>query len=118
MAAALRIAKSEQHRKAEMDPDLFDEIFRDGRFTEERIDAAGVKIMQLAQQDNASARQAARLLESMLVLAIANRLAVTPEGCASHYLDIVRAAFGEPTLLDKVKGEIEDNERSRRDGEK
>jgi hypothetical protein len=26
-----------------------------------------------------------------------------PQECASHYLTVVKAALGEPTLLDKVK---------------
>jgi ABC-type branched-subunit amino acid transport system ATPase component len=88
-----------------VDVHFFDGIFDDGRVTEGRIDAAGVRIMQIAEKDRNEAEKATRILEDILILAIANALARNPQACASHYLTIARAALGEPTLLDQIKGQ-------------
>jgi hypothetical protein len=87
-----------------MDPSIFDEVFRDGAFTEERLDAAGVLLMNVARENPADAVQAKQLLAQMLLLAIADGRCAHPERCAAHYYEVMRAAFGEPTLLDCVKG--------------
>jgi len=86
-----------------VDAHFYDGIFDDGAFTKERIDAACIRLMELVQSDDKEANKATRLLKDMLLLAIANGLVADPQGCASHYFTVVKAAFGEPTLLDKVK---------------
>jgi hypothetical protein len=95
-----------------VDGHFYDGIFDDGVFTEQRIDAACVRLMELAQSDEREANKAARLLKDMLLLAIADGRVVDPEGCASHYFTVVEAALGEPTLLDKVKAWQEKRKRS------
>jgi hypothetical protein len=86
-----------------VDGHFYDGIFDDGALTEQRIDAACVRLMELAQSDPEEAKKADHLLKDILLLAIANGQAVDPKGCASHYFTAVRAALGEPTLLDQVK---------------
>jgi hypothetical protein len=88
--------------KMSVDGHFYDGIFDDGAFTQRRLDAACVRLMELAQSAPEEANKAARLLKDMLLLAIADGRAVDPEGCASRYL-VVPEALGEPTLLDKVK---------------
>jgi hypothetical protein len=88
-----------------MDAHFFNGIFDDGIINEDRIDAAGVRIMELVEADGAEARKAAHLLQDILLLAIADGRAVNPQSCATHYFVVERAAFGSPTLLDQIKGE-------------
>jgi hypothetical protein len=86
-----------------IDGHFYDGIFDDGAFTPQRIETACVRIMELARSDEKEANKAARLLEEMLLLAIADDRVDDPKGCASHYFTMVNAAFGGLTLLDKVK---------------
>jgi hypothetical protein len=86
-----------------VDGHFYDRIFDDGAFTPQRIEVAGVRLMELAQSGEKEANKAARLLADMLLLAISNGLVADPKGCASHYFTVVKATLGEPTLLDKVK---------------
>jgi hypothetical protein len=85
---------------------FYDGIFDDGVVTPERLDAAAVKLMELAQSDRGEAKKAASLLKDLLLLAIAEGLVSDPRGCADHYFTVVKAALGEPTLLDQVKAKI------------
>lgn len=86
-----------------VDSHFYDGIFDDGAFTQQRIEAACVRLLGLAQLDEKEAKKADRLLKDMLLLAIADGRVVDPEGCASHYFTVANAALGEPTLLDNVK---------------
>jgi hypothetical protein len=86
-----------------VDGHFYDGIFDDGAVTPERLDAAAVRLMELAQSDLGEAKKAASLLKDLLLLAIANGLVSDPRECARHYFTVVKAALGEPTLLDKVK---------------
>jgi len=86
-----------------VDGHFYDGIFDDGAVTPERLDAAAVRLMELAQSDLGEAKKAASSLKDLLFLAIANGLVSDPRECARHYLIVVKAALGEPTLLDKVK---------------
>jgi hypothetical protein len=86
-----------------IDSHFYDGIFDDGAFTEHRLDAAGVRLMELAHSDPEEAKKAERLLKDSLFLAIADGRVADPQGCASHYFTVVKAALGEPTLLDQVK---------------
>ncbi len=86
-----------------MYPEFFDPIFDSGAFTEERLEVAGVKIMQVAQKDIKEARAAADMLGKMLLLALANDLVINPRNCAEAYFRVAAAALGQPTLLDQVK---------------
>lgn len=86
-----------------VDSEFFDDIFLGGTITEERIEAACARIMQLAQANKDEAKKADSLLKDIILLGIANGLAADPQRCAEHYISMVHAAFGEPTLLDQVK---------------
>ncbi len=86
-----------------MDVSIFDEIFSSGAFTEERIDSAGVLVMNLAKSNPPDAAKAKQLLANLLLFAIADGRCQNPERCASHYYEVMQAALGEPTLLDSVK---------------
>jgi hypothetical protein len=98
-----------------MDVHFFDPIFNDGAFTEQRIEAAGVRIMELVQTGQESEASAAvRVLADSLLLAIANDLVNNPVACARDYLRLRKTALGEPTLLDEIKERME---RQRRHGE-
>jgi hypothetical protein len=72
--------------KMSVDGHFYDGIFDDGAFTQRRLNAACVRLMELAQSAPEEANKAARLLKDMLLLAIADGRAVDPEGCASRYL--------------------------------
>ena len=86
-----------------MDISMFDDIFRDGAFTEERLDAVGVLVMSLATKNKDEATKAKRLLADLLLFAIADGRCARPHECAAHYYSVMNAAFGEPTLLDSIK---------------
>lgn len=86
-----------------VDAEFFDNVFVGGSITEERIDAACVKIVRIAGENAKDAKKADHLLKDILLLGIANGLAVNPQRCAEHYFSAIKAAFGEPTLLDQVK---------------
>jgi len=86
-----------------VDDYFFDDIFQGGTITEERIDAACTRLMKLAQSNKEEAKKADRLLKDILLLGIADGLAADPQGCATHYFTVAKAALGEPTLLDQVK---------------
>ncbi|MBZ5719017.1 MAG: hypothetical protein LAO03_01420 [Acidobacteriia bacterium] len=87
--------------------ELFEDVFCGGAVTEERIDAACGKIMALAQSDKKEeAKKADRRLKDILLYAIASGLVADPKRCVAHYFTVIRAAFGEPTLLDQVQAQI------------
>jgi hypothetical protein len=88
-----------------VDGHFYDGIFDDGAVNRERLDAAAVKVMELAQSDLGEAKKAASLLKDLLFLAIADGRVSDPRECANHYFTVVKAALGEPTLLDKVKAQ-------------
>lgn len=72
-----------------MDAYFFDPIFADGAFTEERIDAAAVKIKRIFDSgDQSEAGKAMRVLADMLLLAIADGRTSSPQACASHYFTV------------------------------
>ncbi len=83
-------------KDAVLDGTVFDEVFPDGEFTENRIEAAGLIVTYLAQTNKAEARRARRLLGEMLLFAIADHRCSNPQGCAADYYEAMRAAFGEP----------------------
>ncbi len=86
---------------------MFDEIFRDGAVTEEGIDEAGVIVMRLVERNSGDAGKAKQLLADLLLFAIADGRCSDPQRCAEHFYSVMRAAFGEPTLLDSVKRRFE-----------
>ena len=86
-----------------VDGHFCDGIFDGGAVTPERLDAAAVRLMELAQSDLGEAKKAASLLNDLLLLAISDGRVSDPRECANHYFTVVKAALGEPTLLDKVR---------------
>lgn len=87
-----------------IDLEFLDDAFPGGAVKPETIDAACVKIKSLVDQNKLlDAQEADRLLKDILLLAIADGRASNPEQCALHYFSVIRAAFGQPTLLDEIK---------------
>lgn len=89
-----------------VDVQFFDDVFADGAITEARIEAACVKIMQVAGRDVEEAKKADGILKDIILLGIADGRTANPQRCVEHYFSMIRAAFGEPTLLDQVKKRV------------
>ncbi len=89
-----------------IDAQMFDSVFAGGAVTEQRLEEASVLVMQLAQRNKDAAQSAERLLARIVLSAIADGLCAKPQECAATYFELMRAAFGEPTLLDSVKDRL------------
>ena len=89
-----------------VDAEFYDDVFADGAITEERIEAACVKIMQLAENNVEEAKKADHILKDIILMGIADGRTADPQRCVVHYLSVIKAAFGESTLLDQVKMQV------------
>lgn len=69
--------------------------------------------MKLATEDREEAEAAKTMLGDLILFSIADGRCREPERCAGHYYDIMRGAFGEPTLLDAVKDKILGEDRTK-----
>ena len=86
---------------------VYEEVFRGGTVTPERIETYFLRIMDYAKGDKLKIEEEADRFVFDLLHALEDGLVVKPEACATRYFEMLRKAKGEPNpgreLLNRVR---------------